>query len=61
MTVITTARTARHRERATRTSAAAPGQGLNRLLPLLKRLPGDPHNIFLPAPGDGVATAVIAN
>jgi hypothetical protein len=37
-------------QRTTRTSAAAPPQDLNRLLPLVKRLPGDPHNIFLPAP-----------
>ena len=39
-----------HRQRITRTSAAAPAQNLKRLLPLVKRLPGDPLNIFLSAP-----------
>jgi hypothetical protein len=39
-----------HRQRTTRTSVAAPAQDLKRLLPLVKRLPGDPHNIFLSAP-----------
>ena len=43
---------ARHgqRQRTTRTSAAAPAQDLKRLLPLVKRLPGDPHSIVLSAP-----------
>jgi len=31
-------------------SAAAPAQGLNRLLPLVKWLPGDPRNIVSSAP-----------
>jgi hypothetical protein len=50
VTVVMTARAARAQQRTTRTSAAAPAQDLKRLLPLVKRLPGDPHNIFLSAP-----------